>query len=88
MSVVTTILVVEDEPDICELVRFHLELEGFIVRTASNGVEGLEAARESTHATFEVDEADAHAVDLEKSSVRPEGGGTRQCRVEAQIQMG
>jgi len=47
LSVVTTILVVEDEPDISELVRFHLELEGFNVRTACDGAEGLDAALES-----------------------------------------
>ncbi len=35
----TTILVVDDEPDICELVREILEDEGYRVVTAENGVE-------------------------------------------------
>jgi phosphate regulon transcriptional regulator PhoB len=37
-----TILVVEDEKDIRELVRFHLEQEGFTVREAESGEEALE----------------------------------------------
>jgi len=47
LSIVTTILVVETSRTSLRLVRFHLELEGFIVRTAHDGVEGLNAARES-----------------------------------------
>jgi DNA-binding response OmpR family regulator/DNA-binding CsgD family transcriptional regulator len=45
---VTTILVVEDEPDIRDLIRLNLELEGFAVVTAADGDAGLDAAREST----------------------------------------
>ena len=33
------ILVVDDEPDILELVQYNLEKGGFQVETASNGVE-------------------------------------------------
>lgn len=36
-----SVLVVEDEPDIRDLVAFHLEREGFQVRTARGGAEGL-----------------------------------------------
>jgi len=36
------ILVVDDEPDIRELLRFSLEQEGFAVRTAATGAEALE----------------------------------------------
>lgn len=36
-----SVLVVEDEPDIRDLVAFHLEREGFQVRTARSGAEGL-----------------------------------------------
>jgi DNA-binding response OmpR family regulator len=43
----TTILVVEDEPDIRELIRLNLELDGFEVVTAPDGHEGLTAARAS-----------------------------------------
>ncbi len=36
------ILVVDDEPDLVELVSYNLKKEGFRVTTASNGEEGLE----------------------------------------------
>ncbi len=41
MSVKRTILVVEDEKDIRELVRFHLEQEGYAVRQAETGESAL-----------------------------------------------
>ncbi len=40
------VLVVEDEKNILELVRFNLEKEGFTVLTALDGSQGLELARE------------------------------------------
>lgn len=39
---VKTILIVDDEPDICEILRFNLEMEGYQVLTA----EGAEEAQE------------------------------------------
>ena len=39
------ILVVEDEPDIQELIRFHLDQAGFQVETASDGSAGLHLLR-------------------------------------------
>jgi len=39
------ILVVDDEPDIVELVAFNLKAEGYDVSTASNGLEALDQAR-------------------------------------------
>ena len=42
----TTILVVDDEPDIIEILKFNLEKEGFKVLSASNGKMGLEVAEE------------------------------------------
>lgn len=39
------ILIVEDEDDICALVRYNLEAEGFSVLEANDGVEGLNLAR-------------------------------------------
>jgi len=39
------ILVVDDEPDILEFVKYNLQKEGFRVSTAENGVKGLEEAR-------------------------------------------
>lgn len=39
------ILVIDDEPNILNLVRAYLEAEGYTVHTATDGVNGLEAAR-------------------------------------------
>ena len=41
MAVKRTILVVEDEKDIRELVHFHLEQEGYTVREADSGESAL-----------------------------------------------
>ena len=35
------ILIIEDEEDIIELLRYNLEKEGFIVHSAENGEDGL-----------------------------------------------
>jgi len=39
------ILIVDDEPDVLETIRFRLEQEGYEVATAANGLEGLGAVR-------------------------------------------
>lgn len=39
------ILVVEDDPDICEVLAYNLDREGYRVNTAADGDEGLLAAR-------------------------------------------
>lgn len=39
------VLVVDDEPDLVELVRFHLSQAGFEVETARDGRAGLAAIR-------------------------------------------
>lgn len=36
------ILIVDDEPDICEILRFNLEMEGYDVQTAEGAEEGQE----------------------------------------------
>jgi DNA-binding response OmpR family regulator len=36
------ILIVDDDPDICDLLRSMLLREGFVVRTAGNGLSALE----------------------------------------------
>src|SRR5215467_1533634 len=41
-----TILIVDDEPRICDFVRMNLELERYRVIEASNGIEALEQLRE------------------------------------------
>jgi len=38
------ILVVDDEPDILEILKYNLEKEGYVVLTASNGEESIEIA--------------------------------------------
>ncbi len=40
------ILVVDDEPDILEILSYNLRKEGFAVQTALNGEEGLKAAQQ------------------------------------------
>ena len=40
-----TVLVVDDDPVILRLLEVNFEMEGFLVRTACDGVEGLELAR-------------------------------------------
>ena len=42
---VPTILIVDDEEDIIDLLKYNLELEGYRTIAASNGVEGIETAR-------------------------------------------
>ncbi len=39
------ILLVDDDPELVELVRFNLEAAGFLVRAAADGAEGLKLAR-------------------------------------------
>jgi CheY-like chemotaxis protein len=45
MSPQPRVLMVEDHPDIAELYQLKLQLEGYRVAVASNGVTGLELAR-------------------------------------------
>jgi phosphate regulon transcriptional regulator PhoB len=45
MVMTRQVLVVEDEPDIRDLIVLHLAREGFRCRTASNGVDALHEAR-------------------------------------------
>ena len=46
MSQNNRILVVDDEPNILELLEYNLEKEGYDVKTASNGSEGLKLAKD------------------------------------------
>lgn len=41
-----TILLVDDEPDIVEIIRYNLSLEGYTVKTAHNGKKAVELAKE------------------------------------------
>ena len=42
------ILLIDDEPDIFEIVVYNLKNEGYLVYTAKNGVEGLKTAKKIT----------------------------------------
>lgn len=45
MSVNKKVLVVDDEPDILDLLKYNLEKEGYTVKIASDGVKGVEIAQ-------------------------------------------
>ena len=40
-----TLLIIEDEPDIRDLLKFHLKKEGYNVLTSSDGEDGLKLAQ-------------------------------------------
>ena len=42
---VTKVLVVDDDPVIVRLLRVNFEMEGYVVATAADGIEGLAAVR-------------------------------------------
>ncbi len=46
MNIPKKILIVDDEPDIIEILKYNLELEKFIVYEAKNGIEAIEIAEE------------------------------------------
>ncbi|MFM7649062.1 MAG: response regulator transcription factor [Cyanobium sp.] len=50
-----TVLVIEDEPDVLDLLRLHLRKEGYAVLEASDGVSGLKIAREKIPAAIVLD---------------------------------
>ncbi len=41
----TKLLIVDDDSNICELLRLHFENEGYLVKTASDGIEGINLFR-------------------------------------------
>jgi len=40
------ILLVDDDPDILELLEYNLQKEGFQIRTAENGLQGIQVAQD------------------------------------------
>ena len=46
------VLIVEDEPDLAEVLRYSLEKEGYLTRVAANGQEAVADA--GSHAAFSV----------------------------------
>jgi two-component system phosphate regulon response regulator PhoB len=63
------ILIIDDEPDLCDLVKYHLNQEGFNTRTALTGGEALEIL----HSWL----PDAVVLDL----MLPDLSGTEICRI-------
>jgi two-component system phosphate regulon response regulator PhoB len=51
----TKILIIEDEPDVVDLLTLHLRKAGFAVSTAPDGAAGLRKAREETPALIVLD---------------------------------
>jgi two-component system phosphate regulon response regulator PhoB len=51
----TPVLIVEDEPDIADLIQFHLQREGFAPRVASSGSEALRCVEEARPALILLD---------------------------------
>jgi len=45
MTSTKKILIADDEPDILEILKFNLEAEGYIVKTAKNGIEAIEIGK-------------------------------------------
>ena len=46
-----TILLVDDEPDILEIVGYNLTQEGYVVVTAENGLRALDQAKKTQAST-------------------------------------
>ena len=44
-KLIPKILLVDDEPDIVDLIKYNLEKEGYLVATAYNGVECLSISK-------------------------------------------
>ena len=70
------ILVVEDQDDVRELVRFTLEFKGYVVAEAANGRAGLEKAREEKFDLIlcDIDMPVMHGLDFVRA-YREEFGG-------------
>ena len=64
----TKLLIVDDDPNICEMLRLYLENEGYKVKTASDGAEGVSA--------FKIYEPDLVLLDI----MMPKKDGWQVCR--------
>ncbi len=64
----TKLLIVDDDPNICEVLRLYLENEGYKVKTASDGAEGISA--------FKIYEPDLVLLDI----MMPKKDGWQVCR--------
>jgi two-component system alkaline phosphatase synthesis response regulator PhoP len=63
------ILIIDDDKEICEIIRLFLELEGYSVKTSHTGIEGLEA--------FKREEPDLVILDIGL----PDVSGQQICRL-------
>ena len=64
----TKLLVVDDDPNICDMLKLYFENEGYKIKTANDGVEGL--------ATFKVYNPDLVLLDI----MMPKKDGWQVCR--------
>jgi len=71
------ILVVEDDPDILETIRFCLDAEGYDVTTAVDGEDGLNRAKQITPDLMVLDVMMPKINGYRVSQMIKEGGGSR-----------
>ena len=64
----TKLLIVDDDPNICDMLKLYFENEGYKVKTANDGVEGL--------SYFKIDEPDLVLLDI----MMPKKDGWQVCR--------
>ena len=64
----TKLLIIDDDPNICDMLKLYFENEGYKVKTANNGVDGL--------ATFKLYEPDLVLLDI----MMPKKDGWQVCR--------
>ena len=64
----TKILIVDDDPNICEMLRLHLEKDGYQVKMANDGAEGVNF--------FKIYEPDLVLLDI----MMPKTDGWQVCR--------
>lgn len=64
----TKLLIVDDDPNICDMLKIYFENEGYKVKTANDGIEGL--------ATFKLSDPDLVLLDI----MMPRKDGWQVCR--------
>ena len=68
MDMDTKLLIVDDDPNICDMLKLYFENEGYKIKTANDGVEGL--------ATFKIYNPDLVLLDI----MMPKKDGWQVCR--------
>src|ERR1700710_1108454 len=77
----TKILIIDDEPDVIDLLSLHLRKAGFALSTATDGATGLRLAREETPALIILDLLLPKMPGLEICKVLKTDAATRQIPV-------